>query len=194
MLALGQQPLLSAATVFLLIFVAVAAVDGVYIHLWKLRLHARAASYVEHLWHTASAVLFVPLVGALFVAEAQGAVLWVGIAALVATHVVEVFDVRAERESRRDLGGLARMELAVHVAAVATRTIAVGLLLLSLPSEAWSLAGEAARPEPPALVAGASTLVLWGAALVALVHVGAAVRSCPLCVRLDRPRSGAAGA
>ena len=195
MTAVAQAPLLAAATAFLLLFAGGAAVDGLYIHLWKLRLHTRPASYVEHLWHTASAVLFVPMVAALFVADPRGAVLWIGLAAVVATHLVEVFDVRAERASRRELGGLSRAELSVHVAAVASRSIAVVLLLLSLPSEAWSLtASPASAGTAPALVAAASTLVLWGAIAVALVHVGLAVRWCPVCAGFGRPSSGAAGA
>lgn len=190
---LSQQPLLAAATAFLLLFTAIAAIDGVYVHLWKLRLHTRPSSYAEHLWHTASAVLFVPVVAALFVAEARGAVLWLGLAALVAIHVVEIFDVRAERESRRELGGLSRSELSVHVAAVASRSVAVVLVLLSLPSEAWSLAtAPTPRGSAPALVTAASMLVLWGSVAVALLHVGLAVRWCPSCLGLGRPASGAA--
>ena len=112
----------------------------------------------------------------------------------MATHVVEVLDVRAERESRRELGGLSRPELSVHVAAVASRSLAVVLLLLSLPSAAWSLAAvPASRADAPALVAIASMLVLWGAVAVALLHVGLAVRWCPSCVGLGRPASGATG-
>ena len=36
--------LMTAATVFLMIFGAVAAVDGLYLHLWKYRLYARPDS------------------------------------------------------------------------------------------------------------------------------------------------------
>jgi hypothetical protein len=188
---LAQQPLLTAASAFLLIFVAVAAVDGVYIHLWKLRLHARAASYVEHLWHTASAVLFVPMVAALFVADARGVVLWLGLAMLMATHAVEVFDMRAERSSREALGGLSRAELAVHITAVTTRTAAVGLLLASRPAEAWSLDAVPVAGSAPALLAAASEGVLWGAVVVALLHVGLAVRHCPSCAGLRGCTAGA---
>jgi hypothetical protein len=109
--------------------------------------------------------------------------------------VVEVFDVRAERASRRELGGLSRIELSVHVAAVASRSMAVVLLLLSLPSEAWSLAAPpAATGTAPALIAATGTLVLWGAVAVALVHLGLAVRWCPACVGLGRPSAGVTGA
>jgi hypothetical protein len=194
MTALAQDPLLTAATAFLLLFAGVAALDGVYLHLWRFRLHARAESYAEHLWHTASAVLFVPLVAALFVADARGEVLWLGLAMLVATHAVEVFDVRAERSSRRGLGGLSRAELAVHIAAVVTRTTAIGLLLASRPAEAWSLDAGPAIGLPSEALALASAAVFWGAVVVALLHVGLAVLHCPSCVGLRGRSSGASGA
>src|SRR5688500_18160864 len=131
------------ATAFLLAFATVAAIDGVYIHLWKLRLHARSASFAEHLWHTASAILFEPLVVALFVVDAGGPVLWLGVALMLATHVVEYFDVRAEHESRRELGGLAPGELAIHIAAVVTRTVAIAVVLAARPLASWSFDGPA---------------------------------------------------
>ena len=97
-------PWVSAA--FLVVFAAVAALDGVGLHLWKLRLFARPASYVEHLWHTAGAVLFVPTIALLFV------------------------------HSRRELGGLSRFELSVHIVAVVSRTAAIPTLLAARPERA----------------------------------------------------------
>ena len=51
---------MSAATVFLMIFGMVAAVDVLYLHLWKYRLYARTESRREHKLHTAQGALFVP--------------------------------------------------------------------------------------------------------------------------------------
>ena len=166
------------AVLTLLAFAAVAAIDGVWLHLWKLRLHARAASYAEHLWHTASAVLFVPTVALLFVAQPSGALLWVAIALLIATHLVEVFDVRAERESRRELGGLSRFELSIHVAAVASRTIAIAALLLAQPMGIWT---GTASPSLPPIVAATGMLVTIGATAIAMLHLVLAALHCPLC-------------
>jgi hypothetical protein len=162
------DPVAVAATVLLLSFAAIAGIDGVYIHLWRLRLHARAASYAEHLWHTASAVLTVPTVLILFVMPAHGGLLWTGLGLLALTHVVEVFDVRAERSSRRALGGLSRFELSMHISAVATRAAAVVTVLVAPPS---------------ALVASAGLAVVVGAAGVALLHIVLAVAWCPVCRR-----------
>ena len=179
-------------TAFLLVFAAVAALDGIYIHLWRLRLHARAASYAEHLWHTASAVLFVPVVALLFVAEPRGAGLWTGLGFLVAVHVIEVFDVKAEPASREALGGLSRAELAIHVVAVGTRTIAVGLLLASLPDGAWSLAAAGSGAPPPPMVLASGVAVLLGSVAIAIIHVWLAIRHCPVCA--PKHTSSAVGA
>jgi hypothetical protein len=161
----------------LLLFAAVAALDGVWIHLCQLQLHARPASWVEHVWHTVSAVLFVPIVAILFVRPSGGALLWLAMALLLATHVVEVLDVRAERESRRDLGGLSRFELGVHVAAVASRTAAILALLVQRPAAIWW--SDRAATELPAAVVSAGEMVLGGSVLVATLHVVLAVLYCP---------------
>jgi hypothetical protein len=171
------------AAAFLVVFATVAALDGVWIHLWKLRLHARPASYAEHLWHTASAVLFVPTVALLFARPSGGTTLWLALALLLAIHVVEVFDVRAERESRRELGGLSRFELGVHVVAVVSRTAAIAALLASRPVAIWwSEAASAAAPVP-ALVVLIGEGAAIGAVGIALLHLVLAALHCPLCGR-----------
>ena len=43
--------LANAAAVLLAVFAALAAVDGLYIHLWRLRLHARPETRREHWLH-----------------------------------------------------------------------------------------------------------------------------------------------
>ena len=81
-----------AATVALLAFVAVSAVDGIYIHLVRLKLHARPESWREHLLHTARAVLFLPMLLALFGVVSGGMLLRIGLGAVMIDQVVEVLD------------------------------------------------------------------------------------------------------
>jgi hypothetical protein len=171
-------PWISAS--LLLLFAGVAAVDGVWLHLWKLRLHARPASYAEHLWHTASAVLFLPTVLLLFVAQPSGPLLWLGVAFLLAVHVVEVLDARAERASRRELGGLSRFELTLHIAAVASRTLAVAALFLAQPASIWAPWAATSPDALPSVIARAGELVAIGAAVVAVLHVSLAALYCPV--------------
>jgi hypothetical protein len=98
-------------------------------------------------------------------------------ALLLATHVVEVLDVRAERESRRDLGGVSRFELGVHVAAVVSRTAAILALLVQRPAAIWW--SDRAASELPTVVVRAGEMVLGGSLLVAALHVVLAVLYCP---------------
>jgi hypothetical protein len=169
------------AVLALSVFAALAALDGVYLHLVRLRLHARPASWREHVWHTASAVLFVPIVATLYLGSAGGLRLWLGAAAVVALHVVEVFDVRSERASREDLGGLSRGELAVHVAAIGTRTVSLVALFAAIPGAAWW--GHAVGPALPAALVPVVHGMLAGAVAIAGLHVWLAVRHCPVCLR-----------
>jgi hypothetical protein len=169
------------AILALAVFAAFAALDGVYLHLFRLRLHARPASWREHVWHTASAVAFVPMVAALYLGSAGGYRLWLGTAAVVAIHVVEVFDVRSERASRAALGGLSRGELAVHVAAITTRTVSLVALYAAIPAAAWS--GSAVGPALPVALVPVVHGMLAGAIAIAVLHVWLAVRHCPVCLR-----------
>jgi hypothetical protein len=103
---LAANPLVTASTILLLLFAGLSLVDGLYIHLWRLRLHARPESYREHLWHTGRAVLFAPAVMLVFAAPTAGLALWIGVVLFALDEVVEMFDVLAERASRASRGGL----------------------------------------------------------------------------------------
>ncbi len=133
------EHLMTAATVFLMIFGMVAAVDGLYLHLWKYRLYARPESRREHKLHTAQGALFVPVVFFLFYGDFGGAALWAGVLFLAAEQVVEIMDVLDERDSRASLGGLSSTEYALHAVAITARTAAVALALAAKPLSAWSL-------------------------------------------------------
>ncbi len=132
------EQLMTAATVFLMIFGVVAAVDGLYLHLWKYRLYARPESRREHKLHTAQGALFVPVVFFLFYGEFGGAALWAGVLFLAFEQVVEILDVLDERDSRASLGGLSSTEYALHAVAITARTAAVALALAAKPLAAWS--------------------------------------------------------
>lgn len=176
--------LVTWSTVLLVAFSVLAMADGVFVHLAYLRLHARPSSWLEHLWHTASSVLFVPILVTVFLAPSAGITLWVGISLLVLLHVVEALDVQAERSSRVDLGGVSRGELALHVGAFSSRTIATLLALASRPAAAWSLSS------PPVIGAHhewVTTLVgalVPGSIAVAALHLWLAWRHRPAVVSL----------
>jgi hypothetical protein len=163
-----------AAAVALQLFGLLSAIDGLYIHLWKLRLHRRPDSDREHLLHTARAVLFVPVVSLLFVLPTAGILLWIGVALAVLDQVAGVADALSERDSRASLGGLARSEYGLHVVIAGVHVGALALVLAARPSEAWSLAAPATLGAWPPLVELLAVGILVGAVLVAALHVALA--------------------
>jgi hypothetical protein len=163
--------MLVLSTALLLVFAVLAAVDGIYIHLFRLRLPSRPQSWMEHVWHTFSALLFLPMLLTIFLAPTGGLVLWLGVALVALLYWVEIRDVRAETASRADLGGLSRFELGLHVVLVVTRTLAVVLALVSRPLAAWSPLANASFGSHPAWITNAVVLLLPGAFAAAVVHV-----------------------
>ncbi|WP_141619443.1 hypothetical protein [Myxococcus sp. AB036A] len=176
--------LVLASTILLLLFALASAVDGVYLHLWRYRLHARPESQREHWLHTARALLFPPILATLFLAPPQGAVLWVGLALVATDQVVELFDTFSERDSRAGIGGLSSFEYSLHVVLTTLRVGALALALAAIPREAWDLwsTGGPAR-EHPELVRSAVEFLLPGAILAAAIHVWLGCRwaATPVC-------------
>lgn len=161
-----------ASTVLLLVFAVLSAVDGLYLHLWRYRLHLRADSAFEHWLHTARAVLFPGILATLFLASPRGTVLWLGLALVAVDQAVELFDTFSERASRASLGGLSSFEYSLHVTLTTLRVAALTLALAAVPSEAWALsAWEFAPVAHPAAVRSAVMLLVPGAIAVAVLHV-----------------------
>jgi hypothetical protein len=176
---LAANPLVTASTILLLLFVVLSLVDGLYIHLWRLRLHARPESYREHLWHTGRAVLFAPAVILVFAAPTAGLALWMGVALFALDEVVEMLDVLAERASRASLGGLSSAEYAVHVVLITLRAAAVALALASRPAAAWSLDAAHVAGAYPDVIATPVHQLVPGAVAAAALHIWLAWRHRP---------------
>lgn len=180
-----DQDLMLAAALALAAFTPLAAVDGLYIHLWKLRLHTRPEARGEHALHTARAVLFVPIALLLFALPSGGALLWAGAACALGDTVVELWDVFVESDSRRELGGVSRTEYVLHVVLTILRSAAIVLALAARPAEAW------AWDAPLALIGTSSVATVIGANLVpgaiilAALHVWLGVRGARLAA--ERP-------
>ena len=166
------EHLIAAATVFLVLFGAVGAYDGLYLHLWKYRLHAREESRYEHKLHTVVAILFLPVVWLLFSNNFGGLALWTGVFFVALSFVVEMMDVLAENDSRATLGGLAREEYAAHVVAITTRSAAIALALAAKPAAAWQLSAPLVLADPyPAWVTATATQMLAGNLAIGALHV-----------------------
>lgn len=168
-----------AATVALLAFVAVSAVDGIYIHLVRLKLHARPESWREHLLHTARAVLFLPMLLALFGVVSGGMLLRIGLGAVMIDQVVEVLDMMSEKDSRASIGGLSSLEYVVHVLLTTLRSAAIALSLAARPISAFSLSSPWVLGELEAPWRLLVAQLVPGAAVIALLHVWLALRYLP---------------
>jgi hypothetical protein len=168
-----------AAALVLQLFALLSAIDGLYIHLWRLRLHARPESYREHLLHTVRAALFVPVVATLFALPSAGMLLWTGVALAALDQAAGISDALAERDSRASLGGLGRGEYALHVLLVAVHAVALTLALVARPGEAWSLSAPTLLGEWPATARMLVMGPMIGGAAVAGLHVALAWRYRP---------------
>jgi hypothetical protein len=129
----------TAAALLLAAFLPLAAYDGIYLHLWRYRLFARAESRREHFVHTADAVLFAPTVFLLYVCRSGGALLWIAVGLVAIAQLVALADLVSERDSRASLGGLSTTEYVLHVVIMSLRTASIALILAARPEGAWSL-------------------------------------------------------
>lgn len=175
----SPEALAHAATILLLIVATLAPVDGVYIHLIRLKLHARPESWSEHVWHTLRTLLFLPATYALFGVVSGGPLLWGGIALAFIDQVVEVVDMASEKESRASVGGLSSFEYILHGMLTFLRSAAIALSLASRPLAAFSW-------NAPSVIAALDEPYGWlvrqlypGAIVLALVHVWLAFRHRP---------------
>lgn len=177
-----SSELVFAAVIVLQGFATLSAIDGLYLHLWRLRLHQRPDSYREHLWHTTRAILFAPTVVLLFALPSAGALLWLGVALALLDQLAGVADVLAERDSRASLGGLGRGEYALHMMLVALHASALALVLAARPRAAWSLSGPTMLDAWPAVGTLLAGPIVGGLAVAAL-HVALAWRWRPTTAR-----------
>ncbi len=168
-----------AGALLLGVFAILSSIDGLYLHLWRLGLHRRPASYCEHLWHTARAVLFAPIVVILFAMPSAGVLLWVGVGLAVVDQAVGVFDALSESDSRRSLGGLGRGEYALHVVLVAVHAAATALVLAARPATAWSMSAPNMLGAWPGSVSMLLAGPIVGGIAVAALHVALAWRHRP---------------
>lgn len=158
---------------------ALATVDGVYIHLIRLKLHTRPDSWLEHVWHSVGAVLAVPGFYALFAVVSGGILLWFGIVLAALGQLVEWIDMASEKTSRASLGGLDSFEYILHAILTATRNVAFALSLAGRPASAFTLSSRSVIATIDGPYATIVWMILGGAVALAFLHVLLAVRYRP---------------
>jgi hypothetical protein len=161
----------TAGAAALAIFLGLGAVDGIYLHLWRYRLHARSASRYEHRIHTIAAVLFAATLPAVFLWETGGVLLWAGIGLIAADLGVSIVDMISERDSRADLGGLSTGEYVLHMLIMSFRGAALALMLAGRPAAAWAFDAPWIVGSLPGFAAMVAWQALPGAVVMAALHV-----------------------
>ena len=163
--------LFDVSAILLIGFAILSFVDGVYLHLYRFRLHARPETRREHWTHTARAFLFVPTLLFVLSGTSSGVWLWLGVATIVADLAVTIWDVSEERESRAFQGGLPRYELVIHVAVTALHVGAIATSLWARPAAAWWGVTEAHVSAAGFAHDVATVGLLGGSVIVAAAHV-----------------------
>lgn len=165
-----------ASAILLAAFAGLAAIDGLYLHLWRYRLHAVPAARQEHILHTVHGLLFVPMLLLVFSGQSSGLALWLGAAVALAGLVVVAWDSVHELTSRRFQGGLPAGEATLHALLHTLQIAAVALSLAARPASAWSLDATSMVVTETGPAAWVAMQVLPGGVVVALVHVILLVR------------------
>jgi hypothetical protein len=160
------------AVVVLIPLAVLAAVDGLWIHLWQLRLHARPECAREHRLHSARALLFPVLLVLLYGRDSAGILLVLALGLAAIDTALEAWDTFEEPRSRATLGGLSRGEALLHVILVSLRSASLVLAFAAKPATAWSLgASDPADPIPSWQALLVLQGLLPGALAVAALHV-----------------------
>lgn len=154
--------------VIAVVYASLAAVDGLWLHLWRYRLHRHAPR--EHAIHTLRALLFPGVVALLLMGWATGPLLWCGMLVALIDLAVVAWDAAVETRTRTFQHGLPAGEAALHTLLQALHATLLVTAVAERPWSAWTLT-PAAEPGPgtPATVLFLGVLV--GSVMVAVVHL-----------------------
>ena len=149
-------------------YAILAAIDGVWLHLWRYRLYRHAPG--EHALHTVRAVLFIGVVALLLMGWTHGFLLWCGVLLAVADLGLVAWDAALETRSRSFQRGLPAGEAALHTVLQVLHASVLVWAITIRPWPAWS--GVLVVEASPGPVAHLLLLaVLAGGVVVALIHL-----------------------
>ncbi|HEX3133585.1 MAG TPA: hypothetical protein VHX44_08370 [Planctomycetota bacterium] len=151
-----------------LLYALVAAVDGLWLHLWRYRLHVRAPT--EHAVHTLRAVLFPIVVATLLMGWATGVVLWLGALITALDLLLVARNAAMETHTRDFQHGLPAGEAALHTLLQALHATVLSCAIAVRPWSAWTTASPT-EVAPGALAHWIFVVVLVGSSAVAVIHV-----------------------
>lgn len=160
--------------VLLIAYSLLALFDGVFLHLYKYRLHDHKESRFEHLTHTIRAFLFLGILISLFINIENNSLFLFGIAMVVADIVTLIIDAYTEKDSRKFMGGLPRWEYIIHllVNGFHFASIAVFLVIkINLDSNGIVLVNNFQQIERFHTFRTIAVNLLPGAVLISFLHI-----------------------
>ena len=102
-------------TVLLILFSILAVYDGLYLHIFKYKLHNHPQSRAEHLTHTIRAVFFPAILYLFFLRQEYSISFIIGTVLVFFDLLVLAVDAYIEKDSRAFMGGLPRWEYILHL-------------------------------------------------------------------------------
>lgn len=103
------------AILLLISFSILGFFDGVYLHLYKYKLHVHSESRFEHYTHTLRSVFFIGILYFLYLGIENNMFFYIGLAFVLLDLVVLFIDAYVEKDSRKFMGGLPRWEYIIHL-------------------------------------------------------------------------------
>lgn len=155
---MNVDPVIAAAAA-LGAFAVLSFFDGIVLHFFVERLPLRPSSRLEHLLHTARAVLFPMILVAYFGGWGPIAL---GFTLLAIDQMIEVWDMAIERRSRVHTVGLPSREYMLHGALTTLRAAAVvfAMMIERGADETRALDGLVSMLVPGAIIAAVAHVVL----------------------------------
>lgn len=119
-------------------FCALGAFDGIYYHIIKYKLHLHPETVLEHKIHTLRGLVFFLLGVLLFAINASGMLLLFACLLVITDILLEIWDIKVEKQARANIGGIDSNETVLHVFASACKFSAAVLVLMQKPSSAFA--------------------------------------------------------
>lgn len=161
-------------TVLIILFSILAVYDGLYLHIFKYRLHNHTESRTEHFTHTLRAIFFPAILYFLFLQQDCQISFIIGIVAVILDLLVLGIDAYIEKDSRKFMGGLPRWEYILHlfVNGFHFASIAVFLSLkLKYGNDGIIIIPSIAEYQNSKLFHTVIGNLLPGATIIAIVHI-----------------------
>lgn len=162
------------SSILLISYSALALFDGVYLHLFKYRLHEQESSKFEHFTHSIRAFLFSGILYTLYSGIENNRLFLIGLLLILIDVITLIIDAYVEKNSREFMGGLPRWEYILHllVNGFHFASIAVFLVIkVELTNDGMILHDNFQSFENYSLFKMIAINLLPGAILIALLHV-----------------------